>query len=80
MFSVHTQGLVHVFRLAHILSTHLCLGYTMSCQFYNSEIPLSKSPFDIVEAHSDRTPEHWLLVTVSHDHAVSETLGFGVRR
>lgn len=48
----------------------------MSRQFHNSEISLSESPLDIVEAHPNRTPEHWLLVTVSHDHAFCETLLF----
>ena len=42
----------------------------MSSQLYNGEITLSQSTFDIVEAHSDRTPEHRFLVIVSHDHAV----------
>lgn len=59
-----------------VFPTHLCLGYAMSRQFHNSEISLSESLLDIVEAHPDRTPEHWLLVTVSHDHAFCETLGF----
>lgn len=50
--------------------THLRLCYTVSCQLDDGEIALPQSALNVVEAHSDWTPEQRFLDTVSHDHAV----------
>lgn len=50
--------------------THLRLCYAVSCQLDDGEIALPQSALDVVEAHSDGTPEQRFLDTVSHDHAV----------
>lgn len=42
----------------------------MSCQLDDGEIALPQSALNVVEAHSDWTPEQRFLDTVSHDHAV----------